>query len=1453
MDDLVVILRSPSGVEIELFSNIGGSGDPNGGAIVIDDEAAQNISSATAPFNGTWRPEASVLSALDGLDASGNWTLIIQDTAILDTGTLQSWQLQITTGGGSGSAAVAVDEDDLSGPLSVGNNDVQSGDDLPVGGLPSVTGTLAFSVGADEPADITFVAMHGQQVTGTYSDNSTGQIESQGRALYYFYDSATHTLYATWVVPADFATGDPANHAAFSVHITDPTSGAYTFTLLDQLDHLPNGGSSEEPPTDDEFPSEQLLTAARDQVQSEGGAFEDNIRLNITYTVTDDDGDEVSGTVSFDVDDDVPVQADESLEAFVDEDELSDGITDNDGDTTVANGSLASLVSVGADEDGTFSIGSTFGLPNNLTSQGGAIVYDVSGNTLTGYVDVDNNGTLNDGDRSVFTLQVAANGDFTFTLLDQIDHQQNNPPNSDEEQLTIDLSSAIQYTDFDLDTITLSGGFAVIVEDDIPSVVTGDAGRVDEDDLTGVGHPGNSDVVDASDDLADPSPVTVSGSFGVDFGADGPAASGAISDVTLTNSVTSDGEAVAVVQDGANWVGRAGARDVFTLSFDTSTGHYTFTLLDNLDHPVNSTEDNLQLNFTFVATDFDQDSVNGSFSIDVDDDMTVVAPPPQNLLVNGDFVGGTFNGQADFPIPGGWGDNNHGGIDTDGIEGWTVTGTGGQIERVGNNYLGMVTSNGNPMIDMAASPGNIQIAQTIGGLTAGQTYVIQFEAGAPVPSSALLEVYWDNVLIATIDATGPMTGYNLLVAAAGASGTLSFREVGLDNSDSVSPTPGTHGHHGTYLANVGFVAAATVDEDGLNNPPQAVGIGDSNQIGDAPGNSPTVTSSLGIQWGADDNDTGADLAGVQDTPDGTGDRSLTFTNANVTVGGAATLTSNGETVSFVLLDNNTRLVGYVNSGADGYSEGERLVFEVTLSDDGSGSYTFTLHDNLDHATGANENDLSLSFNYTARDSDGDAANGSFLVGVDDDMPIVGENAIVYTDDETATSPDAEPNIGGTGDYDGASPAPNTTGTLAHTYGADGAGSTLLLDTNPTPGFTYTLSDGGQTLTISQLQDNVLVDVVRVTLTDPTSGNYTVEQLNEIDHPTPGADEENILLNVNYRVTDGDGDTVDGQLTIDADDDTPTVVADDICEDIPAEPGDVANFVLVLDTSGSVDDQFSLIQDAVENLLNQLGSSGAQDVRVHIVQFGETASAVGTYDIISGGVLNTSVLADAIADVNAMSAGGSTNYEAGFQQALQYIQGGSQTIAVDDLISSPDANGGASDGVTRLIGHNGQHIALISGWDSPGTTSGSLINANGSTGNGWGASSGSNDQIDPGQLVRVDLVRSTISALAASAIRAGSTACRCCRRRSRWTTTTSAAAPPSTTPFTSWAGPRRAARTASTAAPTLRWPERAPISAARSPGSTLPSVAATIPAISICSPSSRCRRRPARCQTRTSTR
>ena len=93
------------------------------------------------------------------------------------------------------------------------------------------------------------------------------------------------------------------------------------------------------------------------------------------------------------------------------------------------------------------------------------------------------------------------------------------------------------------------------------------------------------------------------------------------------------------VQVGNEWFGRAGGEDIFKLSFDTATGEYTFTLLDNIDHPVNSTEDNLTLSFSFTATDRDGDSVTGSLSVNVDDDMPAVTGRVSAALEEGDGSG----------------------------------------------------------------------------------------------------------------------------------------------------------------------------------------------------------------------------------------------------------------------------------------------------------------------------------------------------------------------------------------------------------------------------------------------------------------------------------------------------------------------------------------------------------------------------------------------------------------------------------------------------------------------------------------------------------------------------------------------------------------------------------------------------------------------------------------------
>ncbi|MER8589689.1 hypothetical protein NKH19_31645, partial [Mesorhizobium sp. M1338] len=172
------------------------------------------------------------------------------------------------------------------------------------------------------------------------------------------------------------------------------------------------------------------------------------------------------------------------------------------------------------------------------------------------------------------------------------------------------------------------------------------------------------------------------------------------------------------------------------------------------------------------------------------------------------------------------------------------------------------------------------------------------------------------------------------------------------------------------------------------------------------------------------------------------------------------------------------------------------------------------------------------------DHDGDTVPGSLTINVDDDTPTVSANAAVQLDDDALGG-----NADGTGDVN--PDTANLTGTLLHSYGADGAGSTLLSGAGlPTSSavngdFIQALNANGTVLTISQIQNGVAVAVVSVSLSDTTAGAYTVAQLHAIDHPA-GANENDVAFTVGYTTTDHDGDTAPGSLTINVDDDTPTI-------------------------------------------------------------------------------------------------------------------------------------------------------------------------------------------------------------------------------------------------------------------------------------------------------------------------
>ena len=91
--DLTLVLRNPQGISVELSSNNGSSG-ANYTNTVFDDSADDSITEGSAPFTGSFRPEGN-LTDFNGTNSIGDWTLIVVDSGAGDTGTLDSWSIEI--------------------------------------------------------------------------------------------------------------------------------------------------------------------------------------------------------------------------------------------------------------------------------------------------------------------------------------------------------------------------------------------------------------------------------------------------------------------------------------------------------------------------------------------------------------------------------------------------------------------------------------------------------------------------------------------------------------------------------------------------------------------------------------------------------------------------------------------------------------------------------------------------------------------------------------------------------------------------------------------------------------------------------------------------------------------------------------------------------------------------------------------------------------------------------------------------------------------------------------------------------------------------------------------------------------------------------------------------------------------------------------------------------------
>ncbi|MEW5057413.1 MAG: retention module-containing protein [Cycloclasticus sp.] len=1049
---------------------------------------------------------------------------------------------------------------------SEGANDEALGDDLTPPSPTVLSGALVADFGADGPGDIVF-NLAGTQPTG---------LSSAGEALQYHVSADGHSLIA-YILTEEAIDGDgPVSTVAeiiFSAEITDVDAGLFRVELYGPLDH-PDGST------------------------------EDNLLIDLGFTISDVDGDTASGVLRLDIDDDSPVieTMEEHFDGFtgeIDSDEiesLSTARVDEDDIDPEGNGDNQA-----GDDDGfpgailPINFGADGPAADNAVVLNAEGIVDQNGNALTSngveleytWDSVTDSLTGRANGEEVMTLSVGmiddADEEFVVLYVDlygNLDH----PDGSTEDNLIIDVS----YTATDSDGDSVVGSFNVDIDDDSPVIITPENSSVDEEGLDG--NLGNS--YEDGGDLAGEE-VTASGSLGIQWGADDNNDGGSFDrsatfdDQDAPEGLSSNGLAISylISEDGLTLTGYTGddasveASWVFTVALsDLESGSYSFELLGNLDHGVANTEDDIDLSFAFTATDSDGDTASSSFTVTVDDDSPVIITP-ENSRVDEEGLDGNAgdsygaDGSSGVAVQGAILDAGEGYTT---VDNWTFHHNGGALtidvlsELLGGDLDDSGAVEGVDLVMYLFRTSNQDEFIAESDDESGSDPKIELE-DLPAGDYVLAISDWPFVSSEAFDATQESSSDFF------GDGNFGPYQITFDTEIELTGMP---------------VNGSLIDGD------LASGIAD-----DLAGEEVTASGSLGIQWGADDNNDG-----------GSFDRSATFDDQDAPEG----LSSNGLAISYLISEDGLTLTGYTGDDA---SVEASWVFTVALSDLESGSYSFELLGNLDHGVANTEDDIDLSFAFTATDSDGDTASSSFTVTVDDDAAIL----VSATDDLLADEDSLENANNDDGREGEVTAATVLTGNLADNFnfGADGAAAQAIYSVNGE------LADEGD-ITITGMNYELVIDAA--------SGDYTFTLTDNILDSVEGGDVENLVDDaiqavLEVVVEDADGDRIEGtvSLNVDVQDDIPVIIlgeSKDSAAEFTIDNHDEVSsagyhnsygyYVRTLDADGNVLSGEPTVGVIIENDAHAEHGGFAEPVTVT----GYSQEQIGYFIIPNGGGLNS---------------------------------------------------------------------------------------------------------------------------------------------------------------------------------------------------------------------------------------
>ena len=1065
------------------------------------------------------------------------------------------------------------------GPVSViSDTDIDTDNsDLTVGG------TLDINWGADDANRLGNVGITGSPVNGdravTFDQSNKDALLALGlthnnAALSYEISSDGLTLTAK-------ANGEEI----FNVRLSDEGRGSYIFTLTRNIDHAPNS---------------------------------DSRNLSFAFTATDGDGDTASSSFSVTVQDDGPTigkpasaQADESAFGNGEASLISDSEVDTDSSVRTVGGKLG--ISWGADDGNNGGnvgiIGSpvtgdravTFDQSNRsallelgLTHNNAALSYEISADGLTL--------TAKANGEEIFNVRLSdqGGGSYIFTLSRNIDHAENSD--------SLNLNFAFTATDSDGDTASAS--FSITVVDDQPTITNPASAQADE---SAFGNGPVSLVNDGEIDT-DSSTRTVGGKLGISWGADDGNNGGNVgiigSPVTGDRAVTFDASNTAALlalnlthnnaalsyeisADGLTLTAKANGEEIFNVKLsDQGSGSYIFTLTRNIDHAPNS--NSFDLNFAFTATDSDGDTASSSFKVTVVDDAPSITTPaaaqadesafgngPVSLVSDGEIDTDSTTRTVGGKLGISWGadDANNGG--NVGITGLPVTGDRAVIFDQSNKtaLLALGLTHNNVALSYEISTDGLTLTAKANGEEIFNVRLSDQGSGSYVftltrnidnaPNSNSLDL---NFAFTATDSDGDTA-------------QSSFKVTVVDDAPTITNP-----------------ASAQADESAIGNGPIAL-VTDTGV--DADSNNKTVGGKLGISWGADDANNGGNI-GITASPVN-GDRAVTFDQSNNAALLALGLTHNNAALSYEISADGLTLTAKA-SGQE--------IFNVRLSDQGSGSYIFTLTRSIDHAP--NSDSLDLAFAFTATDSDGDKASSSFTVKVLDDAPIIGTSASARVDEDDLPL----------GNHDGFLPITDTAidtdsskltvgGKLDISWGADDGNSSVNGGINGSPvngdrAVTFNqatidalesqgLKQAGIALSYSITNNGTVLqatangqEVFRVTLSDKDDGSYIFKLSGKLDHSDTSS-EDNLDLTFKFVATDSDGDTATSSFKVTVNDDAPIANGESatVAESAPSQGS--GNIILAFDRSGSMGDdpdgqggyssRIALAKAAAINLLN----------------------------------------------------------------------------------------------------------------------------------------------------------------------------------------------------------------------------------------------------------------------------